>query len=300
VAAHSVSVVICTRDRPAAAERCLTAIADGETKPLEVVLVDQGLMSHEVARAALERAGVRFVHLRIEPGGTSRGRNAGIEVAEGTLIAFTDDDCMPDSSWLKHLVRAVESTGAASGRVLPLPSTDTSLVAVSSRTSTRRARFDPDADAFPWEVGTGGNLLVRREFLAAIRGFNDALGPGTRYPAAEDIDLIDRLLAAGCSFTYEPDAVVLHEMKSRRSRLASRYPYGRGMGAFIAAERRRQSRERPSLLHAYLRLQVTSFRRGLAGLKGWQTIETACVLAGFVAGFSSFWFAAGRRGRRPV
>jgi GT2 family glycosyltransferase len=298
MAARSVSVVICTQDRPDAVERCLTAIAGGETKPSEVVLVDQGPATHDVGRAALERAGIRFVHLRIGPGGTSRSRNAGIEIAEGALVAFTDDDCVPDTGWLKYLVRAVESTGAAGGRVLPLPAADNRLVAVSSRTSTHRARFEPDADPFPWDIGTGGNLLVRREYLASIRGFNEALGPGTRYPAAEDIDLIDRLLAAGCSFTYEPDAVVLHEMKSRRNRLASRYPYGRGMGAFIAAERRTRSRERPSLLRAYMRLQITSFRRGLAGLKGWQTIETACMLAGFLVGFASWWFAAGRSGRR--
>ena len=297
MAAIRVSVVICTRDRPDAVVRCLTALVEGFLKPDEIVLVDQGLADDVIPSRAIADAGIALVHHRIAPAGTSRARNEGIMLATGSLIAFTDDDCVPQREWLEQLVRAAGTVGAAAGRVLPLDAHVKGLVPVSSRTSTRRIRFEPKLGAIPWDVGTGGNLIVHRRYLEAIGGFDELFGPGARYPAAEDIDLIDRLLWSGCSFLYEPDAVVLHEMKSRRARVRSRYPYGRGMGAFIAADRQ-VPRSRPSLLSAYLTSQLATLRRGLLSLRVWQTIETACVLVGFVDGFVSYLVARRRAATR--
>ena len=71
--------------------------------------------------------------------------------------------------------------------------------------------------------------------LDALGGFDVRLGPGTRYPAAEDNDLGYRLLAAGVPIVFDPDVAVTHvAWRPDRARRALRWRYGRGQGAFLA------------------------------------------------------------------
>ena len=79
--------------------------------------------------------------------------------------------------------------------------------------------FRPDGGEAPWEVGTGGNLLLRRAIFDRVGGFDEEFGPGARFRAAEDVELLERLLHAGATLAYTPRAVVHHEMKTRSDRL---------------------------------------------------------------------------------
>src|SRR5699024_4638144 len=45
---------------------------------------------------------ISYLHLQ-EKKGPAAARNMGWQHAEGGLIAFTDDDCIPDKSWLKSI-----------------------------------------------------------------------------------------------------------------------------------------------------------------------------------------------------
>jgi GT2 family glycosyltransferase len=76
-----------------------------------------------------------------------------------------------------------------------------------------------------------------------VGGFDERLGPGTAFPAAEDNDLGFRLLEAGYRIAYVPEAVVYHRAwRSRRESLALRGRYGRGQGAFYAKHLRLRDR----------------------------------------------------------
>jgi GT2 family glycosyltransferase len=80
-----------------------------------------------------------------------------------------------------------------------------------------------------------GNAAIRRSTLRSVGGFDPRLGPGTRYPAAEDNDLAHRLLTSGVSVVFDPAARVLHRAWRPASDLAPlRWRYGRGQGAFLA------------------------------------------------------------------
>jgi GT2 family glycosyltransferase len=235
-------------------------------------------------RERLSDSPVRVRHLDVPAMGVSRARNLGASHAEGDRLAFTDDDCVPSPEWLSRLVEAVAANDAdgATGAVFPLPDHSRSgLVAVSSRTDARPGVFGPGERRPPWEIGTGGNLLLSRTVFERIGGFDVRFGPGGRYRAAEDIELLDRVIQAGATIVYEPKAVVYHEMKSRAERLARRYPYGYGLGAMVA---RCGGQRSLAFAGAYGRIQARSLARGLRRLSAREVAEPLLAVAGFSAG----------------
>jgi GT2 family glycosyltransferase len=268
----SVSVVVCTMDRPDALARCLRALRECTPPPAQVVVVDQG--ARPVAPEGAE-------HVRMSERGVSRGRNRGARAAEHELLAFTDDDCVPAPEWVGVLERSFEdAVDGVTGRVLPLPGEG---VAVSSRTSTARRTFGGLRQT-PWDIGTGGNLALRRSAFEAVGGFDETLGPGTPARAAEDVDLLYRLANAGFTILYEPDAVVYHELKSRRARVGGRYGYGYGLGAFLACHAAAGDDHARTLRRRYAAALARRAASGLRHGDGWPALEGALTLAGIVAG----------------
>lgn len=282
-----ISVVIVTVGTSRVLGRCIQAIAGGTLRPHDLVLVDQA--PEPSASEVAEELSVR-IH-RAPALGVSRARNLGASLATGDYLAFTDDDCVPDEGWLAALADAIATAGAdaASGRVLPLDDGTPGLVAVSSRTDERARTVG--GEAAPWTVGTGGNLLIGAELFRGLGGFDEELGPGAPFRAAEDIDLVERLLASGAKLAYTPAAVVRHEMKTPAQRQARRYSYGYGMGAVVArAERRR----RGFLARRYALLQLSILAAALRRAAPRRALEPVLTSLGFASGF-----VAATRARKP-
>lgn len=221
----AVSVVVATRDRPDQLRACLAAVAATLRPADELIVVDSASGTGETARVGAE-AGARV--LRLAEPGASRARNAGWRAARHPLIAFTDDDCRPQAGWLDALA-AHPDAGFVTGRV-EAPAPVDRPVAV--KTDTVPSALDPESCE---PLGASNNLLVRREFLERVGGFDERLGPGTWPAAAEDLALFDRLLHAGGRGRYEPGALVMHEQwRSRRDLVRLDWGYGKGQGARLA------------------------------------------------------------------
>jgi GT2 family glycosyltransferase len=277
-------------DRPAALERCVRGLRAGETAPAELVVVDQGARPAERELvAALEGSEIRLAYLRAPGRGVSGGRNDGVRAASSDLVAFTDDDCVPGPGWIDALAAAYEEGfDGVTGRVLALPAPPPA-VAVSLRTSKVRRAFSGTGQV-PWDVGTGGNLSLRREVLEAVGGFDETLGPGTDGRAAEDLDLLYRVMGAGFTILYQPDAVVYHEMKTRRAKLRTRFDYAFGVGAFLSRHSARGDRDVGKLRRRYVGLVARGVASGTRHGNPWAPVEGALTLAGIAA-------ASVRRGR---
>jgi GT2 family glycosyltransferase len=201
------------------------------------------------------------------------------------VVAFTDDDCVPSEGWLAAMAGAFASADppdVVTGPVLPLGPPVAGTFAVSSRTSTER-RETADRRAAPWEIGTGGNMAVRREWLQRHR-FDERLGAGTRGLAAEDTDLLYRLLDAGARVRYEPAAVVYHERQPAGRRRATRWSYGHGIGAFCALRLSRRDWRPLVLLARWCALRLRLLVRGALRLSARTVVEELTVLAGTAAG----------------
>jgi GT2 family glycosyltransferase len=186
-------VVVVTRDRPALLEAML-AYLDAQTwQPRETVVVDHG-NTPEVEEIA-HRHHARYVG---HPNGTlAQARQAGVDAAQGEVVAFTDDDCLPRGDWLEHLVRAL-----ADGR----------LWGVQGRTEPQPGPIG----SYAVKVHRGSNLYetcniaYRREALSRCGGFDPRFRGWF-----EDTALAARVLDLG-PIGFEPTAIVMHRAMPRR------------------------------------------------------------------------------------
>lgn len=202
--APRISVVIATYRRPELLARCLNALWAQTLAPdaFEVIVVDDG--QTEDTRQLVESVAARHggaARLRyLRPQGTrgpAAARNRGWRAARAPLIAFTDDDTLPDPGWLEAGERAMAGREVAvCGRV---------VVPISDRPTDHELVTKGLEDA---EFVTA-NAFVRREALERIGGFDERFLRAWR----EDSDLQFRLLHCG-PVGRAPGAVVVHPARA--------------------------------------------------------------------------------------
>ena len=176
---------------------CIESVLAAGAK--DVIVVENGSKPEFVAQvASLLPQGVRLV--RIEDAGVYNARNAGLDAASGTVVFFTDADCLVEPGWLDAGLRAIaEGADIVQGY----------SGAVSQERTARwlQARYEAHLRRLrrgdPTETDTR-NLAVRREVFERLR-FN----PDFRRVGDTEFGLLAE--AAGFRVAYEPDMRVLHE-----------------------------------------------------------------------------------------
>lgn len=232
------SVVLATRGRPGFSARTVASVLGGTRVPDELIVVDQSPTPDPTLTALADDApSVRI--LRTTSSGLSRARNVGAAAASGDIVAFIDDDELADPAWLAALVAVLSREGdrtAVTGRVLPGEAEGHDALVSATVLEPHEARY---RGRLGRDVLAGGNMGIHRSTFEALGGFDLRLGPGARWPAAEDNDLGLRLLEAGYSIVYVPEAVVRHRAwRSGRSYPVLRWRYGLGKGGFYAKHAR--------------------------------------------------------------
>jgi glycosyltransferase involved in cell wall biosynthesis len=180
--------------------RCLAALRrqDFAASAFEVIVADNA--ADPGTRAVIEQEaaqGLPYRYVAAAGGpGPAFARNAGWRAARGEVVAFTDDDTVPDPGWLRAGVAALASADAAWGRIrvpLPQPPTDYQRNEAGLETA---------------DFATA-NAFCRRAALAAVGGFDE------RFTAAwrEDADLFFTLLEKGFRLVHVPEAVVVHPVR---------------------------------------------------------------------------------------
>src|SRR5438552_11886892 len=103
------SLVVCTYQRPGPVERLLEALREQVRPPDEVLVVDAspGDETEEVVLRKQEAWGSRrLLYHRPPPEhrGLTRQRNYGAERAGGRIIAFLDDDTIPEPPYFAEIL----------------------------------------------------------------------------------------------------------------------------------------------------------------------------------------------------
>jgi cellulose synthase/poly-beta-1,6-N-acetylglucosamine synthase-like glycosyltransferase len=162
----TVTVVICTRNRPALLQKCLAAVARLSTAPTQVLVVDNSEGNSDTRKVAQDY-GARYI---IEPvRGLCRARNRALAECQTEVVAFLDDDVAPAPDWLALLLApfANDRIGASAGRVITPDILDTE--------DFRQQRALSDQDPHWFEIATfgglglGANMALRKRACAAPR-----------------------------------------------------------------------------------------------------------------------------------
>jgi glycosyltransferase involved in cell wall biosynthesis len=285
---RTITVAVATCGRPRQLARCLGALAEGTRRPDELIVVDQAPCGE--ARQAVEQCGIAAArYLEQARRGVSASRNLALAVSSGTVLAVTDDDCVPDAEWLSALACALDRDPAAdavTGPILALGPRPPGTHAVALRAVSVAA--DHQAPILPWAVGSGGNFAAPRAVLIREGGWDERLGPGSPGQAAEDSELLYRILRGGGIVRSDPAVVVRHEWQTWDRRLQTRWSYGYGISALCGLWLHDGDRFTLTMLGSYAdthlrQLAVALVRLDLARIRE-HTLALASVGPGFMYG----------------
>ena len=200
--------MICSRNRPKLLFETVESVLRGEDVPTEIIIVDQSGAPHpELSRMKTERScEIRYIHSKSV--GVGAGRNLGIASSRKEILFFIDDDMFVAPDWFNNLLLGVIQAGrrtVVTGQVLPAESEVPGGVAPSTKADQEPAVYQGRIGK---DVLFSGNMGAYRSIFDEVGNFDERLGPGTAFPAAEDNDLGFRLLELGYRIYYLPDAIV--------------------------------------------------------------------------------------------
>jgi GT2 family glycosyltransferase len=229
------SLIICSRNRAELLADTVGSILQGARVPAELIIIDQSDNPHPSLSSYASEGLCEIRYHWTHAIGVSRGRNTGLRMARHDIIAITDDDMLATTDWFDTLIGSLVESGPLSvviGQVLMAedrapgsfaPSTTRELVPVVYKGRVGR------------DVLYSGNMALYRSALDRVGRFDERLGPGTSFPAAEDNDLGFRLLEAGYRIIFTPGALLYHRAwRSEHDYFRLRWSYGVGQGAYYA------------------------------------------------------------------
>lgn len=219
-----VSVVIVSRDRPDALHRCVLALSQVQYDTFEVIVVadSEGL-------TALGRFAGQIKTVLFEEANISAARNLGVAHAAGAVIAFIDDDAVPEPTWLSYLSAPFtrQDVAAVGGFVLGrngisfqwkarLLDRNGNATNVAVEETHPTFLTPPTGHAVKTE---GTNMAVRRDVLVAVGGFDPAY-----HFYLDETDLNVRLARGGYLTAIAPLAQVHHGFAQSSRRRLDRVP----------------------------------------------------------------------------
>ncbi len=243
----SLTVAICTKDRPDNVARCLNSLLRLQLPDVffEIVVIDNAPSDDRTQTLVSTLSTVRYVQ---EPKpGLNFARNRALKEASTELLAFLDDDVVVDRQWLKGLMTAwAENPDAAActGLVLPYELKTEAQILFERRggfgrgfEKIRYGQVLPNNPLYPCGAGifgAGCNMTFRRDVLLKLGGFDDALDTGAPLPGGGDLDMFYRVIRSGNAFVYEPQYLVYHQHRQEYEKLRRQYwTWGLGFMAFV-------------------------------------------------------------------
>src|SRR5262245_60825146 len=209
----SCSVIVCTRNRAKYLTQCLQGIRDLCYPNVDVIVVDNAGDNDE-ARPIADAWSARYIREPVI--GLSRSRNRGARHSEAEIVAFIDDDAVPNTDWLCNLIEEFSDPNvmAVTGLISPAKP---SYAAIRQYFHRRQQRREFDSSTDDWfalanfgGIGDGANMAFRRNVFDSWDGFNERLGLGAAVCGAEEHNAYFELIKRGHRVVFTPRSVVQH------------------------------------------------------------------------------------------
>jgi glycosyltransferase involved in cell wall biosynthesis len=220
------SLIVATLGRSSEIGALLESLLAQTRDDLEVIIVDQNADDRVAPVLKPYAAHLPITHLRSTIRNANHARNLGLRQARGEIVTFPDDDCLYPPGVLTRVdaaFRAAPSLGVLTGP------------AASPEGGLGSGRWREESGAIDlsnvWTSVIEFNLFLPRQLMLALGGFDERLGPGTRWGSAEGNDLVCRAMAGGAVAQYDAGLRIIHPDKRLTEVAVSRAAsYGRGLG----------------------------------------------------------------------
>ena len=208
-----ISVIICTCNGSERLKVALESLRNMEVASdiqWELLVVDNNSSddTSEVIQNFARTSGLDVKYLFEGNQGLSHARNRGLMNASGEIIAFTDDDCIVDKSWITSILKEFTSDKALSGLGGRVELYNKNDRPVTIRTFRDRVLFSSPNQLF--NLLPGCNMGFVREVFDDVGMFDPNFGAGTKIASAEDSDFFYRAYRKGFKMIYSPDVLVYH------------------------------------------------------------------------------------------
>ncbi len=209
----NVSVIVCTKGRPDKLLKCIRGLLQNDFKNKEILVVSESKADVN----SITDLPVRIVFIPKNKG-VAFSRNAGLEASGGDIVAYIDDDAVPDKNWILCLVSSYKQGVVGVGGPIYDPKTRIPLwcggklriipdflglnrgIAIVNRSCFASIEKACDVD-----VLNGANMSFRRKFLKKIGGFDSSF----KFWFEED-DISFRAKLNGGKLLYNPHAKIWH------------------------------------------------------------------------------------------
>ncbi len=220
-----ISVIICTYNRANSLEDTLYCLTKQSYKHnnWELIVVDNN--SNDNTKDIINKYKKILPNLtyQFEPKqGLSHARNLGIKSAHGEIIAFTDDDVLPETDWLYQIINNMETYNcdACGGYIspkweVPPPSWLTEIFYgfLAIKTDLNGPRQLSITDELPF----GANMAFHKSMFTKYGLFDTQKGrKGAILAGGEDIEMFERIISAGSTVFYFSDIKVIHKVEAFR------------------------------------------------------------------------------------
>jgi glycosyltransferase involved in cell wall biosynthesis len=201
----SLSLCICTRNRPEDLRRCLQSVADGGRLPDQVIVSDDGDAGKTVEEIA--DAFPFVMYLRGPKLGLGANRNACIALVTSRYVAFVDDDVVVSEGFIEEARRL--SAQYADRQPLPI------LTGVEYKhTAEGTSRVEPgNADFWGFQRlppnGTYRAIVINASIFPAVL-FRQALFDSQLRYGSDEIDIARHATALGYPILFEASLHVDH------------------------------------------------------------------------------------------
>ena len=214
-----ISVVVCTYNRATLLREALRSLFAQQVENLdyEIIVVDNN--SSDDTPASVEslqaESPVPLRYFRESRQGNAYARNAGVEQAAASIIAFLDDDCIADKVWIATIKSAFDrdpQLDFVGGRVLPVWEGDPpSWLSTAHWAPLALLDYGTDALNINEQNPRGlltANIAVRKEVFEELGGFSPSLqrvkgGIGSM----EDHEFLVRICRGGKQGLYLPELI---------------------------------------------------------------------------------------------
>jgi len=225
---HTLTVAICTYNRASVLKEALESLRNQQVDDpsrVEVLVVDNGSPDNTLEVAASFEGALPFVvRAVVEPKkGLSYARNTAVKSAEGSIVAFLDDDAQATPEFAAGHLEAYDQdpdVHGVMGRVLPMWETerpDWLDPLLEPYLTIVDPGEEPFTLRFPGQTPVGANMSFLRQSLVDAGMFDVRFGVGgARQIPFEENELASRFAQRGWKMVYWPRACVYHGVPASR------------------------------------------------------------------------------------